>query len=159
MNIFKVLHLDLEVSFVITGGKHAKLSEVFDSSSNTGSGGGAYTSSSTPGGRTVSVPDFGNVSALQSKGSIFDRPGFGSVAFRCLQLKVTESVLMKTFVTFYILIILILIFLLFFLIVYTIAIFYYSFLKHVSHGKEHNNWHIRQFGRRPLRNSLTGRGG
>lgn len=58
------------------GGKHAKLSEVFE---DTPSRGGGYTNM---GGRTQSVPDFGNVTAMQPKGSIFDRPGFGSVAFR-----------------------------------------------------------------------------
>ena len=59
-----------------TGGKHAKLSEVFDS------GGSTNRSFSSMGNKAMSVPDFGEVMALQPKGSIFDRPGFGSVAFR-----------------------------------------------------------------------------
>jgi len=73
--IILVPDASLGASAMSGGAKHTKLSDVFDGASKEG----VY---SSMGARTLSVPDFGNVSAMQSKGSIFDRPGFGSVAFR-----------------------------------------------------------------------------
>ncbi|KAF2353888.1 Sterile alpha motif domain [Trinorchestia longiramus] len=60
-----------------TGSKHAKISDVFDDKEHRPSD-----ATDTIKYQSHSIPDFGDVVPLKPKGSIFDRPGFGSVAFR-----------------------------------------------------------------------------
>lgn len=88
----KGLRRDSEIIFVPNGslsstnnGKRGKLTDVFENE-NEGGGGSLQ--------RTLSQPDFfydGQERSMQARGSLFARPGFGSVAFRTNSITATLS--------------------------------------------------------------------